>query len=272
MPALPKKASAKRERLLRAEADVQALINAALRDISDANRLLDNSPHGARAPSLMATIAETQARLPPLQKRHHEAAAVNAHVGRWLESLRSQELEDVRVAAPRLRRAESALDGIDRIRRQISELRSSYRATEQAAPPIAEVAAQIKTHVEELARRNQPKITFEHGQLEMKFPSRSDAWAYRPDLAGLLAWLDPKALVARVAEDLASEGDTIRLSAKDKTAKLEELRIELDQLEREEEALIDMAFEAGQFVERRGTASAAAILGVREKRKAKAAA
>lgn len=274
MPELPKKAAAKWSRLLRIEADAQALTNSCLREISEANRLLDNAPHGPRAPSLRAVIIEGRARLVELQQRHREAAALNTHLLRWLERNRSVELEDLPVARPRLLKGETAVDAITRVRDRIAALRSEHTATEGAMLPIADLKALVRSHVQTLADRARPKITAESDKVEVTFRSKGEGWSNKPDLEGLLAWLDPAAFEARLCEELAGTPSTsIRLSREEKSAALSKLRVDMDALEREEEALIEMATDTnGVTIERRASASPAAILGVRQRQRARATA
>ncbi|MGM5051334.1 hypothetical protein AB8A20_20845 [Tardiphaga sp. 604_B6_N1_1] len=274
MPELPKKAAAKWSRLLRIEADAQALTNSCLREISEANRLLDNAPHGPRAPSLRAVIIEGRARLVELQQRHREAAALNTHLMRWLERNRIVELEDLPAARPRLLKGETAVDAVTRVRDRIAALRSEYTAIEGAMLPIGNLKVLVRSHVQALADRARPRIVAESDKVEVTFRSKGEGWSNKPDLEGLLAWLDPAAFEARLCEELAgTAGTSLRLSPEDKSVALSKLRAEMDAFEREEEALIEMATDTnGVTIERRASADPGAILFVVRKRGAATAA
>jgi hypothetical protein len=90
----------------------------------------------------------------------------------------------------------------------------------------------------------------------------------------LSAWLDPARLIARLHDeiDAAAGDDQLRLSSSERDRLIAAMVAVIDDYERQEEALIEKAGDAGQLIERRHDASPAAILGVRvTKRKAEAA-
>ncbi len=160
---------------------------------------------------------------------------------------------------------------IDRIRATLTATVTELRAVERAPLPVADLKAAMRQQVAALADRGRPSINIERGALEINFRRQQSTipGTTPDDVAASLAWLDADLLIARLdAEIDALPTPPLALSAADKANRRAALTARIDTLERQEEALIEMALASGQDVVRRANASPAAVLGVRARARA----
>jgi hypothetical protein len=181
--------------------------------------------------------------------------------------------------APTLRKNESLLTAIERIRSRTRELEADERAVRAAPMPSALVKEKITAEVEALARRGAPDVfgAIKHRGEGVKWPSaRADVVLYpapgtdpakpvvtTPDTLALLAWLAKDELVAALTAEIdARADDGAALTHEQRADRLAEIDIDLLNVERDEEALVEMAHRAGTPVDRRPDASPLAVLGL----------
>jgi hypothetical protein len=200
---------------------------------------------------------------------HDHLHSLCSNLRAWLTGLpRGTTLETVETPANPVRRGETLEAAIERIRDQITTVGNQLDMTRHAPLPRADQKDLIRDWVRLTAARCRPMISFQNDQCRVDL-LRPDADAHTAFLDGLsvLARAVPDALAAMLIKDLDDAGmpgaNDGALSAPDRIAKVAQLERELLTLERDEEHLIERAHASGVLVQRRETASAAAVLNVR---------
>lgn len=269
---LPKRARLKVNGMIDAETDALDRLNTTISRVSGLFKALrlkgaDADP----ADNSLAEVEEETARLQAIQaqqqRRHVELTNSNMKVRRFLMELPAHfALEDVPREKVRPRKGESMLDAIKRVRLEISSAQSEVRKLHHAGPRAADLKRAARAYVSGLAEKGRPKITATHEKFEIEFSTGQFTLA--PNVRAILAWLDPAALLGRLEDEIdALPAPALALSLKEKTERLAVAKAKLLVLEREEEALIEAAFDDGQHIVRRFDADPQAIIGVQVKRK-----
>ncbi len=167
---------------------------------------------------------------------------------------------------------ETAVTAISGIRSAISSTRGEMVRVNTAPLPKATVKKLAAEYVQEMVGRAAPKLRVQGEKFTADFTNKTSFGFGRSEAVTMLAWLDPAGFTKRLhAEIDAQYTDAGAMSAYAKAARLAQLGEELDQLEREEEAMIVLAAEGGQTIPRRHDASVLAVLGIVPKSAAKAA-
>jgi hypothetical protein len=242
-------------------AEAQYALNASLRRLSDLNRVLGNAPHADGAADLEFEISRLRAKQIEQSLRHREAALIAAHVRGWLRELPvGTTFEDAKPSKAKDRlTSDGLLEAVARVRAEIASLQAERRKVQQAPPPIRDLRAKASDYVDHLVARGRPRITATQDQFAVTF--ESGGFSSKADIVAILAWLDPKALLDRLHDELkAMPQPGLTLSAKDKVAALSGLRVRIAALERDEEALIEAAHSRRIDIARRPDADPAAIL------------
>jgi hypothetical protein len=184
-------------------------------------------------------------------------------------------LESLEIEAPKLLKGEGALDGIERLRRRVRELRADLRRIQSAPFPSAHARARMHEQVEALAQRGAPDISslIEHDgaiawptlRLRSMVIGGPEALAFGEviDTVGLFAWMHRDALIARLDAEVASSADDgAALSPEARETAAAEVQADLLAVERDESALVWQALAQGLPVEHRADVSPLALLGL----------
>lgn len=194
----------------------------------------------------------------------------------WVSRLGSVALEPYTGPAPKLARAETASDAVERCRRRVRELRADLARVEAAPVPSSMAKEKARAEAARLVEQGRPNVgALIEGAGEIAWPTSAatvSAWRDgRPDPntptvrtinpLALAAWLDPAALLARLEaeiDELADDANAMTDEAK--AAKRAEILADLLAVEHEEEAFIMQAAAAGIGILRRPDADPRAVL------------
>lgn len=182
-----------------------------------------------------------------------------------------------------LGRGERPENALMRIRAEAGEFRDTIEQVRRAPNPSAEAKARVRAQVEDLRQRSAPDV---HKVLQNSEPAqfrttrvslplvgvsladgtpfvRGDARGQITDTVGLMAWLFPEQLVARLEAEIAAHSDDeAALSADERKARTTELRTALLDAERREEAVICLLENSGVDCVRRLDSDPRAVLGI----------
>lgn len=263
---LPVRARTKLADLQDAAREAESLAGATSRRISELTHAIELNPAD---PEYVANtefeISRLRAKLGEQQRRYGDLARLVMSLRGWLQQVpEGAVLTDVKPSKVKLARDETFAGAIAKVRELIATLSADKRLVESAIPPLDQVKESAISYVRELQRRGQPRVRADYGTLEISF-GNGESFSNRPDVAAMLAWFDPAALTKRLLTeiDLCQQAQPgLRLSAEDKAKQGAALADQIDNLERQEEAIVEAALLEGQVFERRAAASPPAILGV----------
>lgn len=263
---LPKRAKAKFTRLADAEIEAADVLRGTVNRASELNRVILLQSAGDIEDE-KAELSRLQGLQAQQQRRHTELANGVMRIRRFLMELPANvELEDAPRDKVQPRKGESLSDAIKRVQQEIRDAQSDVRKLYQAGPRAADLKRAARAYVRGLAETGRPKITGTHEKFEIEF--QTGQFTLAPNMRAILAWLDPVALTKRLEDEIdAMPVPALALSSKEKNERLGVAKAKLLVLEREEEALIEAAYDDGQQIVRRYDADPAAILGVQIKRK-----
>lgn len=262
---LPKAAQLKILRLEDAEQQAQTLISSTVRRIGELERIIMNNPDGDRGDAIRQEIALLRERRDEHTDRHRSCCDVNAAIRRYLGMLTANAvLSDAKRIKVRPRTGESFADAVDRVRRDIGNLVAEKFQVQQAGLPIEEIRAKARDWISRHAQTARPRITATHNEFAISFEVYDEkALVPMPDIAAIMAFLYPEKLMKRIEEAIEQmPKPRLALSAEQKARRLREISDLLYERETEEEALISMAEEQRQSIDRRPTADPRAILGL----------
>lgn len=262
---LPKAAQLKILRLEDAEQQAQTLISSTVRRIGELERIIMNNPDGDRGDAIREEIAMLRERRDEHTDRHRSCCDVNGAIRRYLEMLPANAvLSDAKRIKVRPKTGESVTEAVDRIRRDIGKLVAEKFQVEQAGLPTHEIRAKARDWISRCAETARPQITATHNEFAITFNVYDQrASVPMPDIAAIMAFLDPEKLTKRIDEAIEQmPKPRLALSAEQKAKRLREIKDLLYERETEEEALISLAEEQGQTIDRRPTADPRAILGL----------
>jgi hypothetical protein len=196
------------------------------------------------------------------QVRHREASQLAAQLSHWLKNLpKGVVLEDARHPKPKYKG--SALEAIDRVRSEIKSIQKDINDVQRAVPTPDEIKFAAREFVRASAERARPRISAtQHGKFDVSFGVLNfSERAVQP--FEIACWLHPEAVIAKLESDIdAMPPSPLALSEKDKSSRLADLSFKIEQLQRDEEMLIEIASTSGNTISRRPTASPLAVLGV----------
>ncbi|MET3302625.1 hypothetical protein [Bradyrhizobium diazoefficiens] len=262
---LPKAVQLTILRLEDAEHQAQALISSSVRRIGELERSIFNNPEEDRADALRQEVMLLREKLDDHTDRHRSLSDLNAAVRRYLEMLPANAiLSDAKRTKVRPKANESFQTAVDRVRREIAGFLSERFRVQQAGLPIEEIRAKARDWVARCAKTARPHITATHNEFAISF-SVFDERASVPlhDMAAIMAFMFPERLTQRI--DDVIEGmpkPALAMTAEQKAKRLREIKDLLYERETEEEALVSLAEEQGQTIDRRPTADPRAILGL----------
>ncbi|SCB51229.1 hypothetical protein GA0061098_1015111 [Bradyrhizobium shewense] len=262
---LPKAAQLKILRLEDAEQQAQTLISSTVRRIGELERIIMNNPDGDRGDAVREEIALLRERKDEHTDRHRSCCDVNAAIRRYLGMLPANAvLSDAKNIKVRPRGGESFVAAVDRVRRDIANLVSERFQVQQCGLPVEEIRAKARDWIARHAQTARPRITATHNEFAISFEVYDEnASVPMPDIAAIMAFLYPEKLTKRIDEAIEQmPKPRLSLSAEQKGKRLREIKDLLYERETEEEALISLAEEQGQTIDRRPTADPRAILGL----------
>jgi hypothetical protein len=259
---LPPKVHDKIMRLKDAEQQALTLTNMTQRAIGELQRVQGNSPTGDKAGAAGRELARLQGLQPDYQARYKALANLNARVENFLSQLPARlDLADAKVRV-KLKADETHLKAVQRLRGEIMGLISEQSRVNRSVPNNKEAKAMAAEYVQSLGRRIDPKLVIEHGRFSVLY-GRGVIGEADPSPSEILAWIDPKLVLARLEAMIdARETSAAQLSAIDRKSRLAEIKSELLDLERREQAHIDAAREDGTTIEQRVNVDPRALLGL----------
>ncbi len=164
---------------------------------------------------------------------------------------------------PKLGKGELVSAAIARIRELIVAAGDEIQATIDALLTSDEAKKLARTWVDRLAARGAPNVvrTIHNGESPRLVDAPRDGAGI--DVEGTLAWLHKAALVAALEREIdAQADDASALTDEERAARLQRFKARLLGLEREEEALIALAWSQSNMIARRPDADPRAVLGL----------
>lgn len=264
-------------------------------DFHRSNLFIAHKHHGVELPpdgkAAQAAIEQDKAKLTRLDDELARLEAQNAAkasraqalgalldngIERWLFSLRpGVKITSFDGVAPKLRKGETAFEAIERVR--LERLGLLADLNDLQAKPITAAAAKAlaREHIELLASDGRPSVhsLLDHGEgigfMRLKSRAGSPFDHFNGDLGkdarralSLVAWVCKDMLIKAINAEIDAADTDAGISDEDRAAAEFKINATLQSLEREEEALIEMAEAAGQMIDRRVDADPAAVLGI----------
>jgi hypothetical protein len=282
---LPTRAREKWTRMVGAVADAEASLNAltgrvknaenevmvAVRNLEVANAR--DAAHYARlqknAEAATAVLAAIESERSLRQERLWAAQSILSPVQTWFQKFNSGPLAlgpvfvDVAVD-PGLRPGEPIEVALDRVRNDVAEARGALMRLRAAPLPAATIKAQIAALIDGKAARGGPLLNIAGPRVEVTWPDIAQFAQFAPggSVSDQLCWLFKdsyiEALTAGIDEQVGDRG----IPLADRPAVEMRLMERLLAAERIEEAIVEIAVEAGRPVRRRPDADVMAILGI----------
>jgi hypothetical protein len=176
-----------------------------------------------------------------------------------------------------LKKGERIADGVERYRHRLRELAADAHRVRSAPFPSADVKAQLRQQIAQLAEAGRPNVdgAIEHGQ-QVSFPmitmqslvrnvdAPAIGFSETIDALALIAWLHRDALIARIEAEVDEiADDKAALSDAEREKQLVAISIQALGVERMEVALIWHAEAKGEVIDFRANTTPQAVLGVR---------
>jgi hypothetical protein len=198
--------------------------------------------------------------------RQSELADVTNRCVAWLRTLpETMAVEMAGIEPPKLAEGETVEDTVLKLRARIGAATVEQHRVSLMPEPKADLKRQMRAHMAELVRHAAPTLRLERGKAQPVFADqRRDFGLSETYLVGLMGWLIPEAMEKRLDGMIDALPNFEALSSGEQAKRIAALTVELDGLERAEEALIELAASQGQDILRRGVADVDAVLGVRE--------
>lgn len=236
--------------------------------ISELTKALNINPTGDHAEGYEFEISRLQGVQVQQRETMMNAANVARLVKEWLARQPDErEFEDAPMSPPKLRKGETPLQGVQRLRGEIAKLGIERQRVAAAAMPIAELKERANEFVLDLTERGRPEINTDASVLTVGHDSKGFGPS-RSIILAFAAWLDPEKFTARLHQEIDELAKTceLRMSAREKSEKLSEIAADIRKLATEEEAVIREAASQGQQIARRFDVDPQVVLGVRRKR------
>ncbi|MBR1241500.1 hypothetical protein JQ620_15325 [Bradyrhizobium sp. AUGA SZCCT0274] len=259
---LPPRVQSKVMALRDTEQQALTQTNMTQRAISELQRVQGNNPTGDKAQSAARELARLQGLQPDYQARYKALANLNARVAHYLSLLPANvDLADAKVRV-KLKDGETHIKAVQRLRGEIIALISEQSRVQRSVPTNKEAKAAAAEYVQSLSRRIDPKLVIEHDKFSVLY-GRGVVGERDPSPSEILAWIDPKLVLTRLEAMIdARDKSANQMSASDRTSRLAEMKTELLDLERKEQAHIDAAKEEGTTIEQRINVDPRALLGL----------
>ncbi|WP_036282570.1 hypothetical protein [Methylocystis sp. ATCC 49242] len=229
-------------------------------------------------------IAKLTAEIDRLQAAYDERAAKWRHLAAVRETLESyiKRLSDPVEAAPpvaaTLGKGETHQQAVARVRKQLEKLREDAQAIEDAPYHSSHAKKLAREKIEALAERGRPNVlvSIEAGR-DFEFASKIEGggavaiagemhalpFNRAVDIEATFAWLHRDALIAAIEREIdENSDDASALSDETRQKKSLQIRAQILETERQEEAIVCMAAESGLVIARRADADPRAVLGL----------
>jgi hypothetical protein len=264
MQQLPIKAKLRLQAAIDSEGVAQETVSSIMRRLSELNYAMPTAP-GSEVANMEHEAARQREKLDAAQRKFRAAADLNAQIRHWLSSVPANaSLEDAKLKV-KLAPNEALSAAVEKIRARILVLRKEYARIHQAPPPKCDVKLKAREYCEALIEKGRPTIVATHeAPFAVTFGAMvAGAWTAQQDIAAAMCWLDPAAFAKRLnAEIDAMPQNEFSLSYRERKQRLRLAEMDLFQLERSEELLIQQGEEDGVVIARRFDADPAAILGL----------
>jgi hypothetical protein len=216
---------------------------------------------GAEANS---TVARLGAVIADAEHRREDLFRLISACAQWVRSVPEPALplEAVTDPPPPLEHGETPEDAVMKIRREIAELTVERLEVAQLPEPKPIIMAAFRAEVSRLATATRPRLDFTRGRARPVFQA---ADFISPEFVfGALAWFDGARMLELLDQAVEAEiDDAAEMASDEQQTELARLDGEIEALGRQEEALIDAAFEKGVDILRRANASPPCVLAVR---------
>jgi hypothetical protein len=280
---LPPKAREKWSRIVGTVADAEASLNALTGRVKNAEHEVMIAQAGIRAgnprdlaayqrlernlEAAGATLASVESERGLRQERLWSAQASLSPVQIWFQKFNSGPIAmgpvfvDVAVD-PGLRPGEPIEVALDRVRNDVAEARGALMRLRAAPLPADEIKRQIAALVDGKATRGAPRLDINGSRVSIGWSDVADYVQFAPtgSVSDQLCWLFRddyvRMLTANVDEQVGDRG----IALADRPPREMALMRDLLALERIEEALVEIAVEAGRPVRRRSDADVMAVL------------
>jgi hypothetical protein len=282
---LPPKAREKWSRMVGAVADAEASLNALTARIKGAEHEVMIAQAGIRAgnprdlagyarlqrnlDAAGATLASVEAERGARQERLWSAQAAISPVTNWFGRFNSGPVPmgsmfvDVAVDA-RPAPGETIEIALDRVRNDVAEARGALMRLKAAPLPADEIKRQIAAEVDRKAARGAPTVDFNGSRVSIRWPDTGEFVQFAPTgtASDQLCWLFKSAYVEALTRDVDEQVGDRGVALADRPPLEMRLTERLLAAERIEEALVEIAVEAGRPVRRRSDADVMAVLGI----------
>jgi hypothetical protein len=261
---LPVKAKIKWQGLIDAETGAQDSLRAIAHRVSTLSASLATAP-ASEAGSIEHELSRQRAKQSAAQDQHYYLANQNARVRHFLlEKVGKAQLEDVKTRPAKLEKGETLKQAATRIRARIAALKVEHQKITNAALPVADQKKAAAIEVARLAEKGKPKLSIGHDHFSVALDAMvASSHAPVVDLAAILAWVDPAALLARLSAQIDEQPKpSLALSAKVRAERLEAISIELLVLEHEDEQLVEASEIEGPVLARRNDCDIRALLAI----------
>jgi hypothetical protein len=203
-------------------------------------------------------IARLEAEAARQRQRHGQLHPLCSKLTQWLAELRPVVLEAVPPVSVELK-GEKPSAALAAVRGEISALHGKLARVRSAPLTRDEESALIEDYVVRLIRQAEPSVGIVGGRLRVNF--KGDMFASE-DVLALLAWAAPDPVCRALERALPESDGNDALSAAERGKRVAEIEARLLELERREEALIELAQADGIEVMRRSDASPLCVLGL----------
>jgi hypothetical protein len=231
----------------------------------------------SRTASADPTLASDEVDVLTTQKREAMAKReqLSQLLGRlqgWIETTNGH----FAMAAPvmvELEPNETLAQAITRLRGEILGLERDLELVTNAPPPKAALKDMVRTAVQSWVGKGTPRISLHGGDMRISFADPSAYTTSLDDIVRIVVWANADQVTALLDAQIdRMELPSMALTLAEKTERSADLNRQLVQLQRQEEAAIEKALQAGVVVARRPEADPRAVLGIEAKRVRTAAA
>jgi len=253
---LPLAAQLKLGAIIDLQEAAQYALHATAAKIASVQRALDMATDAENAPEIQFELQRLKDLQDQQRVRAAERARSAAQLMGWVRTLPVRaSFQMAREIAVRPAKGETPLQAVQRVREQIAALTSEKQKVIRASPPRDILHAMVREYVLTLAQQARPSISYDDRGVRVNFADHLPV--------AMLAWVDPDRLIKRLCAEIDALPKTeLSLNLLQKNERLAEIKAKLFGLERQEEALIDLASEDGQEIARRPNADPTAVLGV----------
>jgi hypothetical protein len=196
--------------------------------------------------------------------RHRALASLGHRINEWLMQLHARTVLEIAPAADniKLRNGETWIDAIELAQNEITALQGQLRIIRAAPLPVEDQFKAAAAYVAKLAATVKPTVAvMRDDQLRLSF--RDSVIGGTDDVVALLCEIFPEAVQAWLERKIEEQPARVgAMPASERLQRVAELEEKLLELERQDEALIELAAKQGIDILRRVDASPPVVLGV----------